>query len=164
MPCRVRLRGQCSKRWSILPAIGINRYLDWEVYHGSFNTERFCLFVEHLMSKMTAFPGPRSVLVLDNARIHYSQRLRDICEVAGVHLVYLPPYSPDLNPIESSFNELKEWMKSRRELAYEFGVWYEGFITLGLRSVCGPEAARGYFCMAGVYVPDRLIDRDYSEL
>ena len=116
------------------------------------------------MQKMTPFPGPRSVLILDNARIHYNVRLREIYEAAGVRVVYLPPYSPDLNPIESSFSELKTWIRARRELTYEFGVWYEGFITLGLRSVYTQNSVRGYFRIAGVHVPDSVLDADYSEL
>jgi transposase len=50
---------------------------------------------------------PRSVLVMDNARIHCSEELQEMCNEAGVLLVYLPPYSPDYNPIEQSFNQIK---------------------------------------------------------
>lgn len=73
VPCRVKTPCTRSKRWSILPAIGINGYLDFEIFHGSFNTERFNNFVRRLVTKMTSFPGPRSVLVMDNAVIHRSQ-------------------------------------------------------------------------------------------
>lgn len=48
---------------------------------------------------MNSFPGPYSVLVLDNASIHKGQRLRNLCENKGVRLEYLPPYSPDYNPV-----------------------------------------------------------------
>jgi transposase len=48
---------------------------------------------------MNAFPGPYSVLVLDNVSIHKGRNLLDICNTKGVRVEYLPPYSPDLNPV-----------------------------------------------------------------
>lgn len=53
---------------------------------------------------MSPFPGPNSVLVLDNCAIHTSQAVRDAIEDAGCILEFLPPYSPDFNPIEESFS------------------------------------------------------------
>lgn len=44
---------------------------------------------------------------IDNASIHHSERVQQLCDDAGVVLLYLPPYSPDLNPIEEFFGELK---------------------------------------------------------
>lgn len=79
-PYRVRSPGKRSTRWSILPAIGINGYLNFDIYHGSYNAERFNNFIQHLLTKMTPFPFPRpqSVLIMDNARIHVLVRLRKI--------------------------------------------------------------------------------------
>ena len=48
---------------------------------------------------MNPFPGTYSVLVLDNASIHKIQQLRNICNEKGVRLEFLPPYSPDYNPV-----------------------------------------------------------------
>jgi transposase len=48
---------------------------------------------------MNPFPGPHSVLVLDNVSIHKGRNLLDICNTKGVRVEYLPPYSPDLNPV-----------------------------------------------------------------
>ena len=48
---------------------------------------------------MNAYPGPYSVLVVDNASIHKGQYLLDICNSKGVRIEFLPPYSPDLNPV-----------------------------------------------------------------
>ena len=98
---------QRSQAWSILPAIGINGYLEYEIYQGSFDNDRFTLFIEKLLDKMTPFPGPRSVLIMDNCRTHHSDRLQEMCDEAGVILEYLPAYSPDFSPIEESFSILK---------------------------------------------------------
>ena len=49
-----------------------------------------------------------------------------MCEAAGVRLEYLPPYSPDFNPIEEAFAEMKAWMKRNYTLADSFDI-VEGF-------------------------------------
>lgn len=65
---------------------------------------------------MTPFAdgGLRSILVLDNAKIHHSAELTEMCLDAGILLVYLPPYSCDYNPIETSFAVLKQYIKKKR--------------------------------------------------
>ena len=67
---------------------------------------------------MTPFAdgGPRSILVLDNAKIHHSAELTEMCLDAGILLVYLPPYSCDYNPIETLFAVLKRYIKKNRAL------------------------------------------------
>jgi transposase len=59
---------------------------------------------------MNPFPGRNSIIVLDNATVHHGGRLMEICDAANV-LIYLPPYSPDLNPIEKVFSVLKSQIK-----------------------------------------------------
>jgi transposase len=51
------------------------------------------------------------VLVMDNASFHHTKRIEQMCADAGVKLMYLPPYSPDLNLIEEFFSELKAFIK-----------------------------------------------------
>jgi hypothetical protein len=73
VPCRVTIPNGRSRRWSICPAIGINGYLDYEIYYGSFNSERFNNFIRRLLLKMNPYPGPRSVLIMDNHSAHHTQ-------------------------------------------------------------------------------------------
>jgi transposase len=54
-----------------------------------------------------------------------------MCEEAGVRLEKLPPYSPDFNPIEESFAELKMWIKKNRMIA-ENCASFEEFLRIGL--------------------------------
>lgn len=53
---------------------------------------------------------------MDNASFHHSDRIKELCSEAGVKLLYLPPYSPDLNPIEEFFSELKSYIKRNWKL------------------------------------------------
>jgi transposase len=100
------------------------------VYQGTFNSNRFLGFIELLLTQMQPFPAPQSVIVMDNCKIHKDPRILnaiiDACVifkeqigsssyffVSGMRYEFLPPYSPDLNPIELSFNDLKN--RLRRE-------------------------------------------------
>jgi len=58
-----------------------------------------------------------------------------MCQDAGVILAYLPPYSPDLNPIEESFAQLKQWIKNNRVLAEQFGDDFVGFLRCRLEAI-----------------------------
>jgi transposase len=55
-----------------------------------------------------------------------------MCNRSQVLLVFLPPYSPDFNPIEESFAELKAWMKKNNALLSQFDGDFKGFIELGI--------------------------------
>jgi hypothetical protein len=91
---------------------------------------------------------------MDNAPIHHSDRLQQMCSDAGVALLYLPPYSPDLNPIELFFGRLKTFIKrdwQRYEMCPEqgFGTFLEScVVTVGSRK----DNARGHFRAAGLEV------------
>ena len=155
-----------SQAWSILPAIGINGYLEYEIYQGSFDMDRFILFIEKLLDKMTPFPGPRSVLIMDNCRTHHSDRLQEMCDEAGVILEYLPAYSPDFSPIEESFSILKAWIRKHRDFGRfwaaegEFGV----FLHQAVQAVGQNLNARGLFRACKIIVEDSDVDVDYRSL
>jgi transposase len=108
-----------SEWWSILPAYTKDGYMAWKILQGSYTKQIFNRFVyTEVMSPMNTYSGdrpPRSVLVMDNARVHRSEELQQMCSGAGVLLVYFPPYLPDYNPIEPSFNQIKQWMRKNRD-------------------------------------------------
>lgn len=63
-----------SERWSILPAYTMHGYMAWRILHGSYTTELFNDFVrEEVLPKCHPYPGPLSVIILDNASIHRNQ-------------------------------------------------------------------------------------------
>ena len=100
-----------GKRYQILPAYTQDGLILAYVYEGSTDSSIFEAFVERLLPLCGRWPEPRSVLVMDNASIHHSERVKQMCSDAGVIVIYLPPYSPDFNPIEEFFAELKGFMK-----------------------------------------------------
>src|ERR1700761_5180467 len=60
---------------------------------------------------MNPYPHARSVLILDNARIHHDNGLLEYLDAFGVYVEFLPPYSPDLNPIETAFSFIKNYSR-----------------------------------------------------
>ena len=66
-----------------------------------------------LLPKMHIFDGcsPRSIAIMDNCAIHRVQIVEDLFTSAGILLIWLPPYSPDLNPIEEAFSSVKAYLK-----------------------------------------------------
>ena len=58
---------------------------------------------------MNRYPQDHSILIMDNCLIHKMETLREVVEAFGVLLVFLPPYSPDFNPIEEIFSACERY-------------------------------------------------------
>jgi transposase len=78
------------------------------VIDGPINGEIFLLYVEKILAP-TLSPG--DVVILDNLGSHKGNAARAAVRARGAHLIFLPPYSPDLNPIEQVFAKLKHLMR-----------------------------------------------------
>jgi transposase len=101
---------QRDKRYQILPAYAQDRMVLRRVFQGSTDVDVFEDFVEQLLQHCNPWPEPKSVLVIDNASFHRTMKIEQIYTDSVVKLIYLPPYSPDLNPIEEFFPELKQFI------------------------------------------------------
>ena len=75
------------------------------LFQGSTNSLLFNHWLEHHLLKELEAP---SILILDNARFHKKDDVRRIAEQAGHIVLFLPPYSPDFNPIEQDFATIKK--------------------------------------------------------
>jgi len=114
MPCNNKQSIHRSDRWSILPAMDINGYLsNVLVKQGGVTADDFIEWVEKYVLPQTR---PSQILVMDNCRIHRDDRLAALVVPYGVSIQYLPPYSPDFNPIERSFCKLKAFIKRHNNL------------------------------------------------
>ena len=80
------------------------------VFNGSCNTELFNNWVEHFLIKELK---PGQIVIMDNAAFHRSQKTKDLIESVGCKIIFLPPYSPDLNPIEKFWANMKRWIKNK---------------------------------------------------
>jgi hypothetical protein len=76
-PARITQPITRSPKWTILPLYTYDGFVDWEIIRGNYNADLFVNFVEeHVIPHTTPFPGPRSVLIMDNCGIHHDQVLR----------------------------------------------------------------------------------------
>ncbi|KAF5611240.1 hypothetical protein F25303_14499, partial [Fusarium sp. NRRL 25303] len=86
---------------------------------------------------------------MDNASFHHNDELEPMCAEAGVKLLYLPPYSPDFNPIEEYFAELKNFIKKPGpELSELFKKDFRAFLQAcvdTLICITGSKAVSPYF-------------------
>jgi hypothetical protein len=131
--------------------------LHLDVIARSWTSEEFEQYLEVLLDKMNPYPQPNSVLVMDNASTHHFDGIRDIIEARGMRLVYLPPYSPDLNPIEEGFSGMKAWLRRNRdfaigELGGEAGTSPIAMLWDAVFESMTPENIAGWFADCG-YLP-----------
>ncbi|KAI7950035.1 hypothetical protein MJO28_008856 [Puccinia striiformis f. sp. tritici] len=106
-----------AARLNLLPAISITGMVSLTTTFENFNARKFEHFLEYdLLPRMNRYPDINSVLVCDNATWHRGQRVPELCEAAGVQLMYLPPYCPELNPIELAFAAVKQQIRYSRIL------------------------------------------------
>jgi transposase len=97
------------KTTTLLAALGIEGVRCSMLTDGPINAEAFEAFVEQVLAPQLC---PGDVVVMDNLGSHKGSRTRLLIESAGAELVFLPPYSPDLNPIELVFAKIKHLLRS----------------------------------------------------
>ncbi len=124
------------------------------VFPGSTTATVFEDFIDQLLHHCGRWPEPKPVLVMDNASIHRSERIEQMCAEAGVRLLFLAPYSPDMNPIEEFFAELKTFMRKERHNHIElYEEDFEAFVRLAVDIVGSRRAsAEGHFRHSRLYV------------
>ncbi len=97
------------KTTTLIAALGMSGVRCSTVVDGAVNGDVFEAFVEQVLVPDLR---PGDVVIMDNLSSHKRQRIRELIEDAGARLVFLPPYSPDLNPIELIFAKVKQLLRS----------------------------------------------------
>lgn len=120
-----RLRARClggkriheatpGARWKILTVLGamsLNGMIATMTIEEATDADIFLAYVEQVLSPALQ---TGDVVVMDNLSSHKVSRVRDLIEKAGAEILYLPPYSPDLNPIEKAWAKLKQLLRSAK--------------------------------------------------
>jgi transposase len=89
------------------------------VLDGPINGEAFRAYVEQFLVQELK---PGDIVVMDNLGSHKGEAVRKAIEAAGARLLFLPPYSPDFNPIEKAFSKLKALLRKAAERTVD-GLW-----------------------------------------
>jgi transposase len=112
------------------------------VLDGPINRDAFEVYVDKVLVPDLR---PGDVVIMDNLSSHKGPRVREMIEAAGAGLLYLPPYSPDFNPIEKAFSKLKALLRKAAERTVE-GLW----TTIGqLLEAFTPTDCANYFAACG---------------
>jgi len=86
------------------------------VFYGACNMKLFNDWIETFLIKELK---PGQTVILDNASFHKSPTIKELVESVGCNLLFLPLYSPDLNPNEQFCSNMKRWVKSRLSETYK---------------------------------------------
>jgi transposase len=119
----VRLRGRCPvgerlvtkvphghwKTSTMISAIRLSGPFAPAVFNGPTDTDVFRAYVQQVLIKELQ---PGDVVVMDNLRPHKAAGIRQAIESVGARVLYLPPYSPDFNPIEAMWSKIKQYLRS----------------------------------------------------
>lgn len=147
---KMLVRGQHLSSIAIMSTAGL---LDYHIVTGGVNGDIFYDFMHHqLLPHLQPFNGSneQSIVILDNASIHHIDGIVEMIQEVGSLVLFLPPYSPDFNPIEELFSKLKKIIK-----------WYEGQLeaeemdieTIVSRSFCHitPDDCCGWISDSVIY-------------
>jgi transposase len=97
------------KTTTLIAALCLGGILCSTVVDGAINADVFEAFVEQVLAPQLR---DGDVVIADNLSSHKRARTRELIEAAGAKLVFLPPYSPDFNPIEMIFSKVKQLLRS----------------------------------------------------
>ena len=114
------------------------------VIDGAINGDLFLAYVDQVLAP-TLKPG--DVVIMDNLRVHKIAGVRNAIAAAGATLLFIPPYSPDFNPIELAFSKLKALLRARAIRTAE-ALWK------ALGDLCGsfsPAECANYFRHDGYF-------------
>ena len=96
------------------------------------------VFLAYLDQVLCPLLRPGQVVVMDNLSAHKVEGVRQRIEAAGAELLYLPPYSPDFNPIEKAWSKIKQQLRSAKSRTVEI---LEQTIASALRTISAQNAA-----------------------
>jgi transposase len=97
-------------RFSIIGAISILGIV--AVMYGKWATDA-CIFISFIKDCLLKSLKKGQIVFLDNAKFHKNSRIKELIESVGAKLVFLPPYSPDLSPIEKMWSKIKHYIKKK---------------------------------------------------
>jgi transposase len=116
------------------------------VLDGPINGLWFQAYVDQVLAPSLS---PGDIVIMDNLGSHKGSKVRAAIEAVGARLLYLPPYSPDFNPIENAFSKLKALLRKAAERTVD-ALWDRIGALLGEFS---PNECASFFAAAG-YEPD----------
>lgn len=94
-------------------------------FKGHMNSDLFEGWLECVFAPALKNPG-KSVIIIDNARHHPKDRIQSVADEFGFTVIFLPRYSPDFNPIEKYWANIKNWLRLHLR---SFDSFWDGFVS-----------------------------------
>ena len=130
---------------TLVAALTLDRLQAAMTVSGAVNGDVFAAYLDQVLGPTLA---AGDVVVLDNCAIHKGEDLAEIVGRYGARLLYLPPYSPDFNPIELAFSKLKTWLRTAQARTRDL---LEEAIRAAAEWITG-EDAKNWFDHCGYHV------------
>ena len=127
--CYAYKKAERKKRYNITAALNLNLLFAPFLFEGYSNTAVYETYVEHVLVPALR---PGMVVIIDNASFHKSKKIIELIEAAECKVIFLPPYSPDFNPIEHHWTAIKHAIRKAAEITQDF---YEAAVT-ALGNMC----------------------------
>lgn len=101
---------------SLIGGLSVDGLIASMTLKGSVDTPAFLSYVHDVLAPHL-WVG--AIVVMDNLKVHHAHSVREAIEALGARVVFLPPYSPDLSPIELCWSKLKQFLRSKAARTYE---------------------------------------------
>lgn len=131
------------KSTTILSSVRINGETAYTTYSGGTTGNQF---IDYLKKVLIPTLHKGDIVIMDNMRSHHVKEVRIILEEAGVELLYLPPYSPDFNPIEKMWSKIKAILRKLK--IRKLSQLPDGIATAF--SCITVSDCIGWFCSSGI--------------
>lgn len=130
---------------SLLGGLSLDGLIASMTLKGSVDTPAFLSYVHEVLAPQLWIGA---IVVMDNLKVHHAHSVREALEAVGAIVVFLPPYSPDLSPIELCWSKLKQFLRSKAARTYET---LDLAMTEAVHSITEDDAL-GWFNHCGLFI------------
>lgn len=138
--------GNRGKNISLIGGMSIDGLIATMSIVGSVNTEVFLFYIQEILIPQL-WVG--AIIVMDNLPVHHALVVQEAMEAVGAEVVFLPPYSPDLSPIELCWSKLKQLLRSAKART---GEALDQALTRIINECISADDALGWFAHCGLFI------------
>ena len=138
--------GARGKNISLIGGMSIDGLIATMSIDGSVNTDVFLFYIQKILVPQL-WGG--AIVLMDNLPVHHAYVVREAIEAAGAKLVFLPPYSPDLSPIELCWSKLKQLLRSAKARTHEA---LDHALTAIINDCISSDDALAWFAHCGLLI------------
>jgi len=138
--------GERGKNVSLIGGMSIDGLIATLSVVGSVNTDVFLFYIQAILIPQL-WVG--AIIVMDNLPVHHAFVVREAIEAVGAKVVFLPPYSPDLSPIELCWSKLKQLLRSAKARTREA---LDQALTKIINECLCADDALGWFAHCGLFI------------